>query len=154
MRRATIIIALMCICGLLCAQEPSQMQSKQDTVEVNDFFSTLPESLTVNQSVAVRSAMRTHMERNAKRAAAGYLTQQTYRIRIFFDNGQDARNASEVAVAKFKAGHPGVPVSRTFTNPYFKVTVGNYASKADAQAALKTLQAEFPSAFIVRDSSK
>lgn len=138
----TLLPLLCCLC--LSAQEA------KDTTATYDVFDKLSENLTVRQPEAVRAAMAAHVERNEKRAASG-LEGQTFRIRIFFDSGQSARGASEAAAARFRNLHPGVPVSRTFTDPFFKVTVGNYATKADAASALKTIQQEFPTAFIVRN---
>ncbi len=144
MKRLFLLILPILTCLSLRAQEV------QDTTSVQDVFDRLSENVVVNQSEALRTAMAAHVERNAKRAASG-LADQTFRIRIFFDSGQSARAASEAAASRFKTLHPGVPVSRSFTDPFFKVTVGNYATKADAANALKTIQQEFPTAFIVRN---
>lgn len=144
MKRLFLLILPILACLSLRAQVV------QDTTAVQDVFDRLSENVVVNQSEALRTAMAAHVERNAKRAASG-LADQTFRIRIFFDSGQSARAASEAAASRFKTLHPGVPVSRSFTDPFFKVTVGNYATKADAANALKTIQQEFPTAFIVRN---
>ena len=143
MKRILLIIACTLLCSVLSAQQ-------KDSTAVADVFDNLSSNLTVNQSPEVREAMAAHIERNARRAASG-MAGQTWRIRIFFDSGQNARAASEAAAARFRNLHPGVPVSRTYSDPFFKVTVGNYSSKADAGAALKGIQQEFPTAFIVRN---
>ena len=125
-------------------------QEVKDSSAVYDVFSKLSENLTVNQSPEIKAAMSSHIDRNARLAASGQ-ADQTFRIRIFFDSGQSARAASEAAAARFRNLHPGVPVTRSFSDPFFKVTVGNYATKADAANALKNIQSEFPTAFIVRN---
>ncbi|MBO6168851.1 MAG: SPOR domain-containing protein [Bacteroidales bacterium] len=125
-------------------------QEVRDSSAVYDVFENLSESFTVKQSPEIRSAMAAHVDRNARKSASG-LSEQTFRIRIFFDSGQSARAASEAAAARFRSLHPGVSVTRSFTEPFFKVTVGNYATKADAANALKSIQQEFPTAFIVRN---
>lgn len=129
-------------------------QEPLDTAAVHDIFSEMPEGVTIEQSDAVKAAMNTYTNRNRRRAQAGYTTQQAYRIRIFFDNGQNARAASAAAADRFRERHPGVSVHRSFTSPFFKVTVGNYSTKTEAQNALKSIQRDFPSAFIVRDNTK
>lgn len=144
MKRLTVILAL------LCLYFPGHAQENSDSVAVYDVFSRFSEKLRVKQSSELRSAVAAHIERNEKRTASG-LNGQTFSIRIFFDSGQNARAASEAAAARFRNLHPGVPVSRTFTNPFFKVTVGNYSSRPEAANALKTIQQEFPAAFIVRN---
>ncbi len=125
-------------------------QQVKDSTAVYDVFDKLSENLTVNQSPQIKAALAAHIDRNARRAASG-LADQTFRIRIFFDSGQSARAASEAAASRFRSLHPGVPVTRSFSDPFFKVTVGNYATKADAANALKGIQQEFPTAFIVRN---
>lgn len=144
MKRIGLILTALLLCLGLRAQEAA------DSVAVYDVFEHLSENLVVKQSPEMYEAVSNHVERNERRTAAG-LTGQSYRIRIFFDSGQSARAGSEAAAARFRNLHPGVAVSRTFTDPFFKVTVGDYASKAEAAAALKSIQQEFPAAFIVRN---
>lgn len=143
-------IALILCATLLSLGLRAQQTEKADSVAVYDVFENFSENLSVIQSEEVHAAMTAHVDRNARRTAAG-LTGQSYRIRIFFDSGQNARGASEAAAARFRSLHPGVEVTRSFTNPFFKVTVGNYSSKADAANALRSIQQEFPAAFIVRN---
>ncbi len=143
-------IALILCATLLSLGLRAQQTEKADSVAVYDVFENFSENLSVIQSEEVHAAMTAHVDRNARRTAAG-LTGQNYRIRIFFDSGQNARGASEAAAARFRSLHPGVEVTRSFTNPFFKVTVGNYSSKADAANALRSIQQEFPAAFIVRN---
>ena len=144
MKRILIILAALAACVAARAQQQDAPAARYNAL------AQLSEYLTVNQSDEIAAALAAHVERNEKRTAAG-ITDQTFRIRIYFDSGQNARGESEAAAARFRNLHPGVPVSRTYTNPFFKVTVGNYSSKADAQNALKTIVQEFPTAFIVRN---
>ena len=136
--------------GLSAALVLRAQQQDSTAVAAPDVMDVLSEYVTVHQSEEMHAALEAHVDRNERRTAQG-VTNQTYRIRIFFDSGQNARAASEAAAARFRSLHPGVAVSRTYSDPFFKVTVGNYASKADAAAALRGLQSEFPTAFIVRN---
>ena len=147
MKRLIMIFAALCACTVALAQTQVDEPAAEPAYDV---FENLSEFVTVHQSPEVSAAMAAHIERNARRTASG-LGDQTYSIRIYFDSGQNARSGSEAAAARFRNSHPGVPVSRTYSNPFFKVTVGNYATKADAAAALKGIQQEFPTAFIVRN---
>lgn len=141
-----ILVLILPLLGSLCLSA----QEVKDSSAVSDVFDLLSEKVSVKQSPEIRSAMAAHIDRNARKAASG-LSDQTFRIRIYFDSGQSARAGSEAAAARFRSLHPGVPVTRSFTDPFFKVTVGNYATKADAATALKSIQQEFPTAFIVRN---
>lgn len=111
-------------------------------------YDVLPAGVSVNQSQAIRSAIFSRMAENAELMFNGY------RIRIYFDNGQSSRLESEAAMRRFSAHHPEIPAYRTFSSPYFKVTVGDYRTRSEALSELKTIQSEFPAAFIVRDKFK
>ena len=82
---------------------------------------------------------------NAKKRLNGY------RIRIFFDNKQSARANSEEVEKSFTESFPQYPVYRTYTNPYFKVAVGDFRTKSDAAKVLEKVLPFFPKAFIIKD---
>lgn len=111
-----------------------------ESLKGQDIFSIVD----VQQSAQIRESARTKISNNASRTIQGY------RIRIFFDNKQNARTASEEAMKQFKASNPGVSCNRTFTNPFFEVTVGDFRSKTEATAFLGKLKAQFPSAIIIK----
>ena len=102
--------------------------------------------VNVYQSDAIGQAVQEHMNANAGRTLSGY------RVRIFFDNKQSARVASEEAIKKFESLYHDVVAYRTYANPYFKVTVGDFRTKSEAMALLERIRTEFPSAFVVKEN--
>lgn len=115
-----------------------------------DVFELLSESggqggVRVSQSGDIQEVMEAHFEANKDRGLSGY------RVRIFFDNKRTARGDSEAAMEKFKALYPEVEVFRSYVNPYFKVTVGNYRTRSEAMGLLRRVRREFPTAFIVKE---
>lgn len=116
-------------------------------------FSVLPSkakgnraNVNVHQSSEIRSAMESHISSNAERHINGY------RIRIFFDNKQNARAESEAALRKFTAKYHDMNAYRSYANPYFKVTVGDFRTKTEAMQVMKRVVADFPAAFIVKEN--
>lgn len=108
-------------------------------------YGAMPEGVSVRQSTAVRNALDAQIRANESKTVNGY------RVRIFFDNKQDSRNASDAAARRFTAKYHGMQAYRSYDNPYFKVTVGDFRTKAEAQAALQRIKADFPSSFVVRE---
>ena len=100
----------------------------------------------VNQSETLASSMMHHLEANPERTISGY------RVRIFFDNKQNARAESEKTLKKFESMFHDVFAYRTYTNPYFKVTVGDCRTKSEAMALLGRIKKVFPSAFVVKEN--
>lgn len=102
--------------------------------------------VNVYQSEAVGQALSEHLETNAGRTLSGY------RVRIFFDNKQTARQASEETLTRFESLYHDVVAYRTYANPYFKITVGDFRTKSEAMALLERIRHEFPSAFVVKEN--
>lgn len=100
----------------------------------------------INQDAAVVSAMGRHLTANKEKSITGY------RVRIFFDNKQNSRGASEEVIKRFRAGHPGVPAYRSYMYPFFKVTVGDFRTKSEAMQLLQAIVPEFPAAFVVKET--
>lgn len=100
----------------------------------------------IYQSQEVANALRKQIQDNFKRTMNGY------RVRIFFDNKQTARVESEETIKKFEAMYHDVKAYRTYANPYFKVTVGDFRTKSEAMELLARIKREFPSAFVVKES--
>lgn len=113
-----------------------------------DIFSVMPENVTVVQSGAIKASVLEKARTNEGKMQNGF------RIRIFFDNSQSARSGSEAALYRFKMKYPEVAAYRSFTSPYFKVTVGDYRNKSEALEALSEIRKDFPTAFIVRERFK
>ena len=102
-------------------------------------------TVKINQSSEIESAMRSIIANATQKKLNGF------RIRIFFDNKQDARVKSESVRLSFIEQFPGTGVYRTYDNPYFKGTIGDFRTKSDAMRMLKRVEGLYPSAFIVRE---
>lgn len=102
--------------------------------------------MNIKQSDAIVGSMRHHIRSNPGRTISGY------RVRIFNDNKQNARTESSRALGQFESMFPGIRAYRTYTNPYFKVTVGDCRTRSEAMAILARIKKVFPNAFIIREN--
>lgn len=100
----------------------------------------------VHQSQAIANAFAAQINENGTRLMQGY------RIRIFFDNKQTARDASSSVLSGFKSSHPYISAYRSYQTPFFKVTVGDFRTKSEAVRLLNDIKGEYPSAFIVKEN--
>lgn len=100
----------------------------------------------IQQTEVVREALHRHIASNGSRDLSGY------RVRIFFDNKQTARVESEEALKRFESLYHDVVAYRSYANPYFKVTVGDFRNKSEAYKLLERIRNEFPSAFVVKEN--
>ena len=113
-----------------------------------DIFSTLPEQVVVRQSPAVRAALAKQVEGNAGESYSGF------RIRLYFASTRAAREESAAVIRRFNTMYPGIQAYRSYASPNFKVTVGNFRSRLEAEILLRQIKADFPDAFIVRERFK
>ena len=115
-------------------------------LEGKNIFNVLPSEVNVRQSQQISNSMKAHVAGNSKRELSGY------RVRIFFDNKQSARGESEATLNRFRSLYPEIRAYRIYTNPYFKVTVGDFRTKSEAMALLARIKGAFPSAFVVKEN--
>lgn len=125
----------------------------ETTLIGKDIFHAMPlkargdkADVEIYQSQEVANALRGQVASNGSRMINGF------RVRIFFDNKQSARAESEAILKRFEALHRDIKAYRTYANPYFKVTIGDFRTKSEAMEVLSRIKTEFPSAFVVKES--
>ena len=149
------ILAVLAVLAALSFQAAGQNTSSVDSTLVGrSIFNLLPSrekgnkaTVTVRQSPEIKEAFNRQVAANASKRVV------VYRIRIYNDNKQNARSASESAMNRFKAMYPGVAAYRSYVNPFFKVTVGNFPSRPEADRMLQQLRGSFPTAFVVKETA-
>ena len=149
------ILAVLAVLAALSFQAAGQNTSSVDSTLVGrSIFNLLPSrekgnkaTVTVRQSPEIKEAFNRQVAANASKRVV------VYRIRIYNENKQNARSASESAMNRFKAMYPGVAAYRSYVNPFFKVTVGNFHSRPEADRMLQQLRGSFPTAFVVKETA-
>ena len=74
-----------------------------------------------------------------------------YRIQIFFDSGNNSKTKAQSIYEGFKAKYPDVGAYLSFKSPNYKVRVGDFRSRLDAQRFLNDIILEYPNAWIIAD---
>jgi hypothetical protein len=74
-----------------------------------------------------------------------------FRIQVFSDSGNNSKNRAQAVQDEFQARYPGMGVYLTFKSPNYKVRIGDFRTKLDAQRFLIALTADYPNAFIIAD---
>jgi hypothetical protein len=78
-------------------------------------------------------------------------TMDGYRIQIFSDSGNNSKNKAQSAQDEFQAKFPSLGVYLSFKSPNYRVRVGDFRSRLDAQRFLNEISADYPNAFIITD---
>jgi hypothetical protein len=89
------------------------------------------------------------INRGKKRVTGSIVTRKGYRVNIYSGS---SRAAAINAKRNFMRKYRGTPSYMSYITPYFKIRVGNYASKKSAYRMLRKVQAAgFPKSFVVPD---
>jgi len=102
--------------------------------------------ILIFQDLRIAALVTNHIEQNKRSGGVS-----GYRIRIYSNLGNTARNKSQSAKARFYELFPEISIYREYDSPYFKVYVGDYRTKMDALNDFKRIKRHFPAAFIVPD---
>jgi hypothetical protein len=71
-----------------------------------------------------------------------------YRIQLFFD---DSKTAVDEARARFLNSHPKVDTYVVYNAPNYFLKAGDFRSQMDAEKIKATVDAQFPTAFIIKE---
>lgn len=80
--------------------------------------------------------------------------QKIFQIQIYFGSGRSGRARAQSIKSVFEAKHPGIPTTLIFEEPYFKVRVGEFSNRIDAERLKAQIADEYDKMFIVEDFEK
>lgn len=109
----------------------------QDTVEGN---------LSVYQDERVDSLISKYIQTNEIHPVI-----DGWRIEIFFEAGNYSKKLAMEARSKFVEQYPEIPSYLIFQQPYYKVRVGDFRTKMEAEKFLHEIEIDYPQAFVVMD---
>jgi hypothetical protein len=75
-------------------------------------------------------------------------TSPGFRVQIDFSQEQSTVNAVR---SNFAGKYPGIPSYKTYKQPYFRVSVGDFRTRLDAVHFLNIVKKDYPASFVVSD---
>ena len=124
---------------------------------MKQFFVIIILSFTATFALAQRS-VRYDIEPNIVRIQEDYVSNwkrvgeiNGYRIQIAAYSGVNSKSQAEGAKNSFSSLFPYTKAYLVYSEPYFKVRVGDYYSRLQAYKDLEVIRLTYPSAYIVPD---
>jgi hypothetical protein len=102
--------------------------------------------IEIIQDPAIQSRVNVHLSQQAKLNGI-----RGYRISIYFGSGQDSKKTAELTRANFLTKYSNVNCHIKWEYPYFKVYVGDFRTRSEAQKFLNEISYNYPDAFIRED---
>ena len=78
-----------------------------------------------------------------------HLVIEGWRIEIFFEAGNYSKKLAMEAKSEFVQQYPDIPSYLIFQQPYYKVRVGDFRTKMEAEKFLHEIEFNYPQAFVV-----
>lgn len=105
-----------------------------------------PGKLVVVQDERINVLMQKHIQYNEnKHGIPGY------RVQIFFDSGNNSKRKAQSVYTEFLTNHPGTEAYIIFQEPNYKVRVGDFRTRMDAEGFMRVVLNEYPNAYCVKD---
>lgn len=132
-----ILISMCCLPVIIIAQE-----SGKGSVEII-------------QDTRIDTIMMKHIEMNdALLLNTDNYAIDGFRIQIFEESGNRSSTHARDVMAEFSEKYPDIPVYLTWQAPNFKVRVGDFRTRMDAEGFLRKVKRDYPIAWVIRDKIK
>lgn len=146
MKRILLIFSLLVLgAASLQAQDIEAAAPVDSTLLGRSILSIMGPGITVSQSTTVQQALDNYIRTNGNKSITGY------RIRVYYDNGPQARARSEM-IERMLQQQLGVAVYRTFESPNYKVSVGDFRTKDEALRIYNALKGAYPTAYMIKET--
>jgi len=107
---------------------------------------TVSGKLEIMQDTKVNIVLGKHIGANQANPAL-----DGFRIQIFFDSGNNSKTKAQAVLDEFILKYPKTRGYLTFKSPNYKVRIGDFRTRLDAQRFLNEIIADYPNAFIITD---
>lgn len=107
-------------------------------------FSQTTGNLNIVQDPRINSLIKMH-----KNISLNNQKIDGFRIQIFKESGNEAVDKAHTVSKEFSESFPEIPTYLSFGQPYYRVHVGNFRDRIEAEGYLKKIQKKYPQAFVI-----
>ncbi len=103
-------------------------------------------TLNVDQDSRVERLMKKQRD-----VYAANNTMNGYRVQIFMEIGNEAIRHAESMKRKFTEAFPELPVYLSYDQPYYRLRVGDFRNRVEAEKYMRLIKPKFSLAFVTAD---
>ena len=100
----------------------------------------------LEQDTRVNSLLNLHKEINSQDSLVS-----GYRVQIFFESGNFSKDSAVKTAEEFNMSFPEIRYYLSFSEPYYRIRVGDFRTLIEAKGFLAELIHIYPSAFEVKE---
>ena len=142
--RNILVLTALALAATASASQPEV--SIADSIEASGTIS-IDQPAALARLLIHRPAPVTEVEAEASEHQNSHPAVRTgYRVQVFDDNNpRTARRNAEAANRRIEAQFPHLRTYMSFNSPYWRVKVGDFRSRAEAEAVMAEIRHAFPS---------
>ncbi|HSG67232.1 MAG TPA: SPOR domain-containing protein [Bacteroidales bacterium] len=111
--------------------------------------------VVIVQDASIDSLLKKHIEMNeALLQDEDNYGINGFRIQIFEESGNRSSTHAREVMAEFSGKYPDIPVYLTWQAPNFKVRIGDFGTRMEAEGFLQKIKKDYPIAWVIRDKIK
>lgn len=103
-------------------------------------------SLRIKQDGRIEKLMKKQREVYAKSN-----TMNGFRVQIFMEIGNEAVDHAEAMKKDFTENFPDLPIYLSYEQPYYRLRVGDFRNRVEAEKYLRILKPKYGMAFVTTD---
>ena len=116
------------------------------TAVVSYGFAQHAGSLNVHQDSRIERLMKKQRD-----VYAANNTMPGFRVQIFMEIGNEAVDHAKVTKADFEKTFPELPIYLSYEQPYYRLRVGDFRNRVEAEKYLRILKPRYGVAFVTAD---
>lgn len=74
-----------------------------------------------------------------------------WRVQIFFDSGANSKRKATEVQNRFTSRYAGVEAYLSFKEPYYRIRIGDFRTRIEAEGFLQKIKGDYPNAFAVSE---
>lgn len=91
------------------------------------------------------------LKKKQREVYAANNTMNGFRVQIFMESGNMAVDHAQSTKASFEKAFPELPVYLSYEQPYYRLRVGDFRSRIEAEKYLRILKSQYNMAFVTAD---
>ena len=111
---------------------------------ISDGYSANNAKVFINENPNLLNILMHHKKLNEDN-----LEIRGWRIRVFMGSGKDARAHANSVKLKIRNSYPQVEPHLVHHSPYFKILVGDFRTRIDAESFRKIIIRQYPNCYVV-----
>ncbi|MBI9039029.1 MAG: SPOR domain-containing protein [Bacteroidales bacterium] len=105
---------------------------------------TIQENIEIIQDNRIDSLVQIHIKYNESQDGI-----PGFRVQVFFDSGNFSHQNAMKVIEKFNERYEDVPAYISWKAPNYRVRVGDFRSRLEAEGFLAKIKYRYPSAFVI-----